>query len=138
MYSRGYALRDSSFRRYGWRLRGNVSRVESSRVGREKARIEPNAAQGGAILRKARHTRISLRTGRQEAAHLQWLLGGHYRHAPHKGLVGPLARSQCRRSYGGEKRSAGPGHRPEGWRSGEPGRPRPRGLVGGLPLFTEL
>ena len=34
--------------------------VESPRVGREKARIEPNAAQGGAVLCEAQHTRVPL------------------------------------------------------------------------------
>ena len=31
--------------------RSNARLVESPKIGREKARIEPNAAQGGAILR---------------------------------------------------------------------------------------
>src|ERR671916_962786 len=66
--------------------------VESPRVGREKACIKPNAAQGGVILREARHTCVPVRARRQEAAHLQRLLGGYHRRTLCKDLVGSLAR----------------------------------------------
>ena len=68
--------------------RSDRRRVESAWVGREQARIGPHTLQGGAILREARHTSFPLRAGRQEATHLQRLLGRHHQLKPREGLVG--------------------------------------------------
>ena len=100
--------------------------VQSTRVGRQEALVGPNAAQRGPGLREARGARVSLRAGRQEAAHPKWVLGRHYGGAPDRGLVGPLACRQRRRPHRGPQRPAGPGRRPEGRRLREPRPPRAR------------